>query len=86
MSEPPSSRSTLFYDREGLGAAKLFGTRFLAEPGSALILPSDSAVETFLRDMALAPETFLVHGDSLTEAKDFRLRLAVASQDRPFLV
>lgn len=86
--EPATSptKPTLYYDREGLGAAKLFGTRYPAEPGTVLVLPSDAAVEAFVRETALDPESFLVHEDSLTEARDFRLRLSVAARERPFLV
>lgn len=53
--------------------------------GSVLVLPSDAAVEAFLSAREDA-DSFLVHLDSLTEAKDFRLRLAVAARERPFLV
>lgn len=86
-SDFPASRPTLLYDREGRGAAKVFGSSGLpAEPGTVLILPSDAAVAAFLRDTEIPEDSFLVHLDSLTEAKDFRLRLAVAAGERPFLV
>ncbi len=81
-----SSRPVVFYDRDGIGAAKIFGKTIPAEPGTALILPSDAAVEAFLKSTALNPDDFLVHSDSLAEAADFRLRLSVAVRDRPFLV
>jgi hypothetical protein len=82
----PTFRPVLFYDRDGIGAAKIFGNAIPAEPGTALILPSDSAVDAFLRETALPADSFLIHADSLTEAKDFRLRLSVAARERPFLV
>lgn len=85
-SESLPSRPVLFYDRDGIGAAKIFGNAIPAEPGTVLILPSDSAVDAFLRETALPADSFLVHADSLTEAKDFRLRLSVAARERPFLV
>lgn len=85
-SELLPSRPVLFYDRDGIGAAKIFGNAIPAEPGTVLILPSDSAVDAFLRETALPADSFLVHADSLTEAKDFRLRLSVAARERPFLV
>lgn len=79
-------RPTLLYDRVAKGVSQLFGTAIPALPGTALILPSDSAVDRFLRETPIGSENFLVHTDSLTEAKDFRLRISAASRERPFLV
>jgi hypothetical protein len=84
--EIPAVKPRLVYDRDGLGAERLFGTHFPATPGTAIILPSDAAVDRFLSKTSVAKDDFLVFRDAMPEAADFKFRLAAASQEKPFLV